>query len=184
MYRINTFSDANHPFQPQPLSNNGRSLLVTAAENQNSNDDYFSNGIDNDGEESVLSLACSKHYIFSGSQNPHIQVWDTKKLKCLYLIQSSHDIGDLFSVVYSDSLETLYIGCQNTSIQSFDLSVKDKYRTTQPLNACKNSKFFDAKPGDASVIADTESSTFTEECDDMKRYLIDESMIYLDSHNG
>ncbi|CAG8444891.1 387_t:CDS:10 [Diversispora eburnea] len=70
------------------------------------------------GENSVLSLACTCDCLFSGSQSPNIQVfrvWDTKLLKCLCVIQSSHDVGDLFSVVYSDSLETLYIGCQNTT---------------------------------------------------------------------
>ncbi|CAG8662244.1 15943_t:CDS:10, partial [Acaulospora morrowiae] len=181
------------------------------------------------GEDSILSLACSKHYLFSGSQNPNIKVWDLKTfqqkttlrghigsvlcltlsgdqtmlfsssgdgtvrvwdawmLKCLYVIQSSHDIGDLFTVVYSDSLETLYIGCQNTSIQTFDLSTKEECKTSQPWNACKNPKFFDTMPtysDDAFEVVETNEPFFERECDDVERYLIDESRIHLYCHNG
>jgi hypothetical protein len=46
-----------------------------------------------------------------------VRVWDTTTFKCLYHIHSSQDVGDVFSVVFSDALNTMYIGCQNTSIQ-------------------------------------------------------------------
>jgi hypothetical protein len=38
-------------------------------------------------------------------------------LKELYIIYSTFDIGDVFSVVYCQSLQTIYLGAQNTSIQ-------------------------------------------------------------------
>ena len=45
------------------------------------------------------------------------QVWDAVALKPLYIIYSTFDIGDVFAVVYSQSLRTIYLGAQNTSIQ-------------------------------------------------------------------
>ncbi|CAG8539548.1 14835_t:CDS:2, partial [Dentiscutata heterogama] len=203
------------------------------------------------GDNSALSLVCSYKYLFSGSQDPYIRVWDlstfqqiktlrghtggvlclnlsgdytmlfsssgdgtvrvwdTETLNCLYVIQSSHDVGDLFSVVYSDSLETLYIGCQNTSIQQFDLSNKEKYRTLHSLNTCKCSKFFGALPvkcssenkcssGNKCSSENEEAETTTvyteisyipkHEDDvndnDIPRYEIDETMVHWNSHNG
>lgn len=45
------------------------------------------------------------------------EVWDAVALKPLYIIYSTFDIGDVFAVVYSQSLKTIYLGAQNTSIQ-------------------------------------------------------------------
>jgi hypothetical protein len=46
-------------------------------------------------------------------------VWDAVALKALYIVYSTFDIGDVFSVVYSQPLQTIYLGAQNTSIQVF-----------------------------------------------------------------
>ncbi|CAG8525543.1 4253_t:CDS:10 [Racocetra fulgida] len=110
-------------------------------------------------------------------------------------IMLDHDVGDLFSVVYSDSLETLYIGCQNTSIQQFDLSVKEKYRSLHLPNTCKCSKFFDTLPPKlsddnkgimaANVYAEISYIPKNEIDDvDIPRYEIDDTMVYWNSHNG
>ena len=45
------------------------------------------------------------------------QVWHAVELKPLYAIYSTFDIGDIFSVVFSQSRQTIYLGAQNTSIQ-------------------------------------------------------------------
>lgn len=47
----------------------------------------------------------------------HKKVWNTETLKCAYLIQSCHDVGDIFSLCYSDLNHIIYFGSQNTSIQ-------------------------------------------------------------------
>lgn len=44
-------------------------------------------------------------------------MWNTETLKCAYLIQSCHDVGDIFSLCYSDINQIIYFGSQNTSIQ-------------------------------------------------------------------
>ncbi|PPR07112.1 hypothetical protein CVT24_010948 [Panaeolus cyanescens] len=113
---------------------------------------------------SVLSLAASDNYIFSGTQNQDISVWDkktfrlkhtlrghtgsvlalefakdkdwllsssgdstirvwcTKTLQPLYVIDPYMEncAGDLFSLAWSSALQTLYVGCQNTSLQWFN----------------------------------------------------------------
>ncbi|KAG0303882.1 hypothetical protein BGZ99_002567, partial [Dissophora globulifera] len=69
-----------------------------------------------------LTLREDGKWLFSSSGDGTVRVWDTETFRCLYHIHSSQDVGDVFSVVFSDSLNTLYIGCQNTSIQWFDFS--------------------------------------------------------------
>ncbi|KAI8330555.1 hypothetical protein BD560DRAFT_416277 [Blakeslea trispora] len=120
--------------------------------------------ISQEDRNSVLSLAASKKYLFSGSQSSQIHVWDlqtfslitilkghrgsvlgltlsedelflfscsgdgtirvwnTETLQCAYLIQSCHDVGDIFSLVYSNTNKMLYFGSQNTSIQWYDFA--------------------------------------------------------------
>ncbi|CAJ0825842.1 11803_t:CDS:10 [Entrophospora sp. SA101] len=185
-------------------------------------------------ENSILSLACSNKYLFSGSQGSCIQVWDlinfqqagalkghtgsilclslssdqsmlfsssgdgtvriwnADALKCLYVIQSSQDVGDIFSVVYSDKLKTLYIGCQNTSIQRFDLSIRETFQTPHLPNIHNYSKFFDSLLNTSSSnngncngnIEDVQINFMEDEKQGVKRYEICDDMIYLNSHNG
>ncbi|THU93407.1 glutathione degradosome [Dendrothele bispora CBS 962.96] len=117
-------------------------------------------------DSSVLSLAANDSYIFSGSQNEHILVWDkktfqlkttlrghrgsilalvyaedkkwlfsssgdctvrvwcTETLRPVYIIDPFNEsgAGDLFSLAWSPTLQTIYVGCQNTSLQWLDLS--------------------------------------------------------------
>ena len=49
-----------------------------------------------------------------------IQIWDAIALKPLYIIYSTFDIGDVFAVAYSQAIQTIYLGAQNTSIQVVD----------------------------------------------------------------
>lgn len=45
------------------------------------------------------------------------QIWSPSTLKRLFSIYSKYDVGDVFCVVYSVELQTVYLGAQNTSIQ-------------------------------------------------------------------
>ncbi|CAO3656823.1 unnamed protein product [Mucor hiemalis] len=73
---------------------------------------------------SVLGLTLSEDekYLLSTSGDGTVRVWNIETLKCAYLIQSCHDVGDIFSVVYSTSTNKIYFGSQNTSIQWYDFS--------------------------------------------------------------
>ncbi|KAF9046463.1 hypothetical protein BJ165DRAFT_1345379 [Panaeolus papilionaceus] len=135
---------------------------------------------------SVLSLAASDNYIFSGTQNQDISVWDkrtfrlkhtmrghtgsvlaleyakdkdwlisssgtwrseivwcTKSLQALYVIDPylENGAGDLYSLAWSSALQTIYVGCQNTSLQWFNF--------LDPISRSDSSsihKFFDSYP--------------------------------------
>ncbi|KAG0002902.1 hypothetical protein BGZ79_002102 [Entomortierella chlamydospora] len=69
-----------------------------------------------------LTLREDGKWLFSSSGDGTVRVWDTETFRCLYHIHSSQDVGDVFSIVFSDALNTMYIGCQNTSIQWIDFS--------------------------------------------------------------
>ncbi|KAF9916813.1 hypothetical protein BX616_002734 [Lobosporangium transversale] len=69
-----------------------------------------------------LTLRADGRWLFSSSGDGTVRVWDTETFRCLYHIHSSQDVGDVFSVVFSETLNTMYIGCQNTSIQWLDFS--------------------------------------------------------------
>ena len=80
-----------------------------------------------------LSLSANKNLLLSSAgdaivneRNPNLrcfadtntsQVWCPKTLKRLYSLYSKYDVGDVFCVVYSVELQTVYLGAQNTSIQ-------------------------------------------------------------------
>jgi WD40 repeat protein len=69
---------------------------------------------------SVLSLTLSEDasLLFSSAGDRFVNVWDTKTLLRVYSIYSMYDIGDVFCVSYSSTLNTVYLGAQNTSIQA------------------------------------------------------------------
>jgi WD40 repeat protein len=45
------------------------------------------------------------------------QVWSTNDFQRLYSIHSTEDVGDIFSIVYSSDLKTIFCGAQDQSIQ-------------------------------------------------------------------
>ncbi|KAI7828629.1 hypothetical protein BC939DRAFT_526712 [Gamsiella multidivaricata] len=123
-----------------------------------------------------LTLRGDGKWLFSSSGDGTVRVWDTETFHCLYHIHSSQDVGDVFSVVFSDSLNTMYIGCQNTSIQWFDFSdfrvdVPQSPNITHSLRS-HLPRFFDG------------ASNARESDDQVTRYSIPDSRIYQNSHFG
>jgi di- and tripeptidase len=77
------------------------------------------------------------------------QIWSTQTLQPLSIIHPYHesDAGDLFCLTYSLDLDTLFIGCQNASIQWIDLSTQSQHRPAHLLNIQRRyHKFFDSFP--------------------------------------
>ncbi|KAF9651570.1 glutathione degradosome [Thelephora ganbajun] len=72
-------------------------------------------------EGSVLAMeyAVAKKWLFSSSADSTVRVWDTVDLVPLYVLDPylQTDAGDIYSLAWSQSRETVYFGCQNTSIQ-------------------------------------------------------------------
>ncbi|KAJ8457580.1 hypothetical protein ONZ51_g11443 [Trametes cubensis] len=76
------------------------------------------------GSVLALEYAPDKHWLFSASGDSTIRVWSTRNHTPLYLLHPhlETDSGDLFSLVWCRPLQTIYFGCQNTSLQWFSFS--------------------------------------------------------------
>lgn len=114
-------------------------------------------------EESVLGLFLSddRSLLFSSGGDAVLNVWSTTTFERLYSIYSYHDVGDIFAVVYSSSLKTVYCGGQNTSIQWCDISKSAAGLAT--VSASHPSKrahrFFDSRGPDGRRTPRPESSS-------------------------
>jgi di- and tripeptidase len=66
-----------------------------------------------------VSLWCPRPPHWCGISRIGLQVWDTVNLVPLYILDPylQTDAGDIYSLAWSQSRETVYFGCQNTSIQ-------------------------------------------------------------------
>ncbi|KAF9534498.1 Zn-dependent exopeptidase [Crepidotus variabilis] len=114
---------------------------------------------------SVLDLeyAPDKNWLFSSSGDSTIRVWSTETLEPLYLIDPYLETGagDLFSLTWSSTLQTIYVGCQNTSLQWFSFkgappptlssnptcsTPSSSPPTISPSVSRKAHKFFDSYP--------------------------------------
>lgn len=60
------------------------------------------------------------------------QIWSPSTLKRLFSIYSKYDVGDVFCVVYSVKLQTVYLGAQNTSIQVLVLALAFRGGSSNP----------------------------------------------------
>lgn len=85
-------------------------------------------------------------------------MWSAVTLKPVYIIDTYPETGagDLFSIAWSPSLQTIYIGCQNTSLQWFKFTSSSSDGTTTPNGSVirKVHKFFDSYPQFAGKPAD------------------------------
>ncbi|KAI7201475.1 glutathione degradosome [Hortaea werneckii] len=64
-----------------------------------------------------LCLARDEGLLFSSAGDRIVNVWSTRDWSRKCCLFSSYDVGDIFCVVYSSALQTIYLGAQNTSIQ-------------------------------------------------------------------
>jgi di- and tripeptidase len=67
-----------------------------------------------------------------------LQIWSTVTLSSIYVLDPylETDAGDLFSLAWSPSLQTIFIGCQNTSLQWYDFR-----QQPAPLSPSSSSSF-------------------------------------------
>ncbi|KAH9966153.1 Zn-dependent exopeptidase [Russula compacta] len=120
------------------------------------------------GSVLALEYAPDKHWLFSSSGDSTVRVWCTKELIPLYIINPflDTDSGDLFSLAWSPVHSTIYIGCQNTSIQWYNFSASDLVTggslpgsgTSTPRRA---HKFFNSYPRFQRRSPDFEASNGT-----------------------
>jgi di- and tripeptidase len=80
------------------------------------------------------------------------QIWSTINLAPLYVLHPylQTEAGDLFSLAWSPNSQTIYIGCQNTSLQWFDFKAPAATSETGITTPCDTTrrphKFFDSYP--------------------------------------
>ncbi|CAO3692343.1 unnamed protein product [Umbelopsis ramanniana] len=105
------------------------------------------------GSVLALSLSPDETWLFSSSGDGTVRVWDIESLQCVYLIHCCHDVGDIFSIVYSEVSNLLFLGSQNTSIQWYDFSDPQTngpsdpapLASISPRYTAQTSKFFGSK---------------------------------------
>ena len=99
---------------------------------------------------SVLGLCISQdgRLLFSSGGDRFVNVWNTKDLRRAFCIYSTYDVGDIFCVAYSATLQTVYLGAQNTSIQWYDLKERNIRPSPNPTAHpfLREDRFFDS-PG-------------------------------------
>ncbi|KAJ3979379.1 WD40-repeat-containing domain protein [Lentinula detonsa] len=162
-------SEGSDPYQIYSLHKLNSSILCLAA-----NDQYiFSGNQDNDilvwdkktfefkkatlqrHSRTVLALvyAEDKQWLLSSSGDSIVRVWSTITLKPVYIIDTHAETcaGDLYSIAWCPTLQTIYIGCQNTSLQRYRftpvVSASDSGTTTPNGTVVRKAhKFFDSYP--------------------------------------
>ncbi|KAK9457782.1 hypothetical protein V1511DRAFT_507878 [Dipodascopsis uninucleata] len=97
---------------------------------------------------SVLCLTVSKtrNLLFSGGSDSLLKIWSIDAMKEIYTMYSVLDVGDIFSIMYSELQEMIYIGSQNASIQWCNIKTIDKHASldTSYLPSNRFSKFFNS----------------------------------------
>ncbi|KAJ1733658.1 hypothetical protein LPJ61_001455 [Coemansia biformis] len=90
--------------------------------------------------------------LFSGGGDGKVRAWDIHTLRCLYIVHAGMNSGAILSLAYSREQDVLVLGCQNTSIQVFDVANKDMVDREVRIKeiAARRSRFFDS-PSDAVV---------------------------------
>ncbi|CEP13700.1 hypothetical protein [Parasitella parasitica] len=90
-----------------------------------------------------LTISADQQWLFSSSGDGTVRVWSIDKLKCHRIIRSCHDVGDIFSIVFTQS-QLLFFGCQNTSIQWYDFNEKSANGSSVFANNknCQKTQFF------------------------------------------
>ncbi|KAF7365438.1 Beta-Ala-His dipeptidase [Mycena venus] len=80
----------------------------------------------------ALAYAEDRKWLFSSSGDSTVRIWSTTNLTPIYVLSPYLETGagDLFSLAWCPSLQTIYVGCQNTSLQWYDFNSEH-----HPINA-------------------------------------------------
>lgn len=116
----------------------------------------------------ALELAEEKRWLFSASGDSTVRIWSTTSFEQIYVLYPYLETGagDLFSLAWNPSLQTIYIGCQNTSLQWFGFSedqIGQRIKETSSgvsTPSRKVHKFFDSYPQYTHKPADLFANNF------------------------
>ena len=72
-------------------------------------------------------------------------MWNARTLKRTFSAYSTYDVGDVFSLAFSERLQTVYVGAQNTSIQWFSLAHRNSLPPNLSMHPSQRThRFFDS----------------------------------------
>ncbi|KAJ7644380.1 hypothetical protein FB45DRAFT_897694 [Roridomyces roridus] len=108
------------------------------------------------GSVLALEYVAEREWLFSASGDSTVRIWSTTSLAPIYELSPYLETaaGDLFSLAWSSSLQTIFIGCQNTSLQWYDFRTELLARSLDLSSTVssgrstprKAHKFFDSYP--------------------------------------
>ncbi|KAJ1758889.1 hypothetical protein LPJ58_002563 [Coemansia sp. RSA 1591] len=103
----------------------------------------------------ALVLDDKRGVLFSGGGDGKVRAWDVQTLRCLYVVHAGVNSGAVLSLAYSHACDALVLGCQDTSIQVFDVANKDSVGREQRIKemAARRSRFFDGSTDPIAVCA-------------------------------
>ncbi|KAI9351897.1 hypothetical protein BD770DRAFT_393563 [Pilaira anomala] len=136
---------------------------------------------------SVLGLTISddQQWLFSCSGDGTVRVWDIARLKCSHLLRSCHDVGDIFTLIYTSGSNLLFFGCQNTSMQWYDFGQGPQHHPIlqDPIHPSRTEKsqFFKLFH---DLGLDTKQHHHVEEEQDLIQCVIKTNHVYANAHDG
>ena len=107
-----------------------------------------------------LTISSDENLLFSAGSDSLVKVWDLSmfqsgKVYCSYIVYLLFDIGDIFSLSWSESLFTIFIGAQNASILWCALPQSEQYCSSalsiDRLPHLRYDRFFDSKGPGGSI---------------------------------
>ncbi|WFD44901.1 hypothetical protein MPSI1_003575 [Malassezia psittaci] len=107
---------------------------------------------------SVLTLVVAEEEgcLFSASSDGTVRLWDIRKLEPLALIYPASDnTGDILNLAWCSSYHTLFLGCQDTSIQWITITADTLRQPFQNVPESRPHKFFDSMSRAAAGSSNT-----------------------------
>ncbi|KAJ2801257.1 hypothetical protein H4R20_003748 [Coemansia guatemalensis] len=103
----------------------------------------------------AMTLDEARGVLYSGGGDGKVRAWDVRTLQCLYVIYAGVNSGAILSLAYSRAHDVLVLGCQNTSIQVFDVANKDSVSREERLKeiAARRSGFFDSAASASKFVS-------------------------------
>ncbi|KAJ1662712.1 hypothetical protein EV178_005663 [Coemansia sp. RSA 1646] len=136
----------------------------------------------------ALAIDIKGGILYSGGGDGTVRAWDCQKLTCLYVIYAGINAGSIMSLVYWPKHQVLVLGCQNTSIQLFDVANRDRVPREARVKEmqARKSRFFDDAVNPIAVRAPYEMVLLKEgdEKETDEFYVVFESSIVRYAHTG
>lgn len=116
------------------------------------------------GSVLCLTLNEEEDKLFSAGSDSLVNIWeisrDTESVTLTHTIYSLLDIGDIFSLIWVDSIHTLYFGTQNASISFVKIEFSSIHAGEQSFHLMPSQRFdrfFDSKGSGRSSQSPTNS---------------------------